>query len=361
MVRVSRAFLDRFHALDAKDGEAFGTPPSRKLSLLVRPVFVARKGKTYVWCDWSAIEARVLPWLAASRGAEAVLDVFRANDADPSKPDLYEVEASNTYGIPPEEIKALYKANDPEGVKMRQIGKVETLSFGFGGSVGAITAMGANYGVYVDPARAKELVDTWRANNRWAPAFWGRHNSNESYGIWGAACRALQDPDTAYPVGRVTLVYDRVYLGGTLFVVLPDGRPLTYPAIRWEEREVEDTFNPGTLVTKTVMTFRKQHFRSVLWHGKFAENFTQGLAGSILRKTLVKLEYEAENDVEFRSFMPVVGHTHDEIVTEVDEEIAPMVKSKLHDIMVEGFDWSEGLPLAAEAGSNWYYTKAKVK
>src|SRR4029077_1418168 len=95
--------------------EPASVPVARKLALLVRPAFVVGPGKVFVWSDWSAIEARITPWLAASEGAEKVLDIFRANDRDPSRPDIYTVAAADI----------LHK-NDPRGVTKpeRNIGKV---------------------------------------------------------------------------------------------------------------------------------------------------------------------------------------------------------------------------------------------
>lgn len=352
---VDDRWLDAFHRLGAKKGAVYGAPPSRKLALLIRTALIAPPGKTLVWCDWSAIEARVLPWLADSRGAEKVLDIFRGNDADPSLPDIYEIEAAGAFGRDALEIKKARKAGDAEAEKQRQIGKVETLALGFGGGEGAFTAMATNYGVYIEPVRQRELIDGWRERNSWARMFWGVHNRNDSYGLWGAINSAIENPDTVFTAGRVAYVYDRNYLHGTVFCGLPGGRLLTYPSIRWETREVEDK-KTGELVERTQLTFRKGYGRSALWYGKLAENVTQATAGSILRGTLTKMEYEAN----FRDWMPVVGHTHDEIVSEVDEANGADAKRTLHEIMVEGFDWSKGLPLAAEATSNWYYTKAKI-
>src|SRR5215831_15198422 len=93
-------------------------PVARKLALLVRPALIAKPGKLFVWSDWSAIEARITPWLAASAGAEAILDIYRANDRDPTQPDLYTIAAANILHQDPREI------SKPD----RQIGKVATLS-----------------------------------------------------------------------------------------------------------------------------------------------------------------------------------------------------------------------------------------
>src|SRR6516162_8754481 len=72
-------------------------PAARKLALIVRPALIAEPGKLLVWSDWSAIEARITPWLAASEGGEAVLDIFRANDRDPSLPDSYTIAAADIF------------------------------------------------------------------------------------------------------------------------------------------------------------------------------------------------------------------------------------------------------------------------
>src|SRR5262249_33585350 len=150
-------------------------PVARKLALSVRPALVAEPGKVFVWRDWSAIEARVTPWLANSLGAEKVLDIFRANDADPTRPDIYTIAAADV----------LHK--DPNAVTKteRGIGKVSTLALGFGGSVGALQSMALNYRIHLDDAEARRIVDAWREANPWAPEFWGAHRNGGSFGLWG--------------------------------------------------------------------------------------------------------------------------------------------------------------------------------
>lgn len=340
-MKLDHAFLDRFHALGAEPDKP-GMPPSAKLASLVRPTIVARPGKTLVWCDWSAIEARVLPWLAASKGAEKVLDVFRTNDKDPSLPDVYMIAAGKLLGKDPRDVT-------PE--ERQSHGKVPILSLGFGGSIGALQAMAANYRVYLDDSTAIAMVEGWREDNKWAPRFWGRHNKDESYGLWGAFHQAMEDPGEIKVAGRVAYIFDPEYHGGTVFCSLPSGRLLTYPKVKWEKRLVEDR-KTKEMVERTQLTFRKGYGRSALWYGKLAENVTQAEAASILRQTLVALE--AEED-----WMPVVGHTHDEVVTEVDDHEVASAKNVLHQYFVDGFEWSEGLPLAAETTASWFYTKSK--
>ena len=124
-------------------------PVARKLALLVRPALIAAPGKIFVWSDWSAIEARVTPWLANSPDAERVLDIFRANDADETRPDIYTIAAADILHKDP---SAITKAE-------RQIGKVATLALAFLGSVGALEAMALSYRVHLDDAEARRVVD----------------------------------------------------------------------------------------------------------------------------------------------------------------------------------------------------------
>ncbi len=364
-MKLDHAFLDAFQFLDASPKNPKGSPPAQKLSYLLRPAFVADPGKTFVWGDWSAIEARMLPWLAGSPGGESVLDIFRKSDADPKYPDVYMFTAADLVGQDPFELWAAYKAGDKEAGDLRQSrGKVPVLSLGFGGGVGALIAMAANYRVYLDMDAAKRVVDGWRDANKWARSFWGAHGREGSYGLWGAANSAIENPDTIYAAGRVAYVYDKSYLGGALICALPCGRWLTYPDIKWEWREVEDK---ETKKLKDVyqLTFLKQYGRSGLWHGKLAENITQASAASVLRRTLKRLDKGWHKNVDgsfsrMEEFMPVVMHTHDEIVAEVAERDEARARKALLFEMERNDEWDAGLPLKAEISGNWYYTKAKL-
>lgn len=322
MTQLDTAFLDRF--------AEFG-PVSRNLSWLIRPALIAGPGKTLVWGDWSAIEARVLPWLSASPGGEKVLDVFRASDADPDLPDPYQIEAGRIYSC------------DPTGVTkpQRQVGKVAVLALGFGGTEGALTNLATNYGIYLEENQKHEIVETWRRARPWARTFWDS--------VWEAALNALETPGGTFTAGRVAFYYDASYLRGTLFCALPDGRLLSYPKIRWEKREVEDK-KTGELVTRTQLVYTKGYGRAAAWFGKFAENVTQATAGSILRRTLVRLDHHSD----------IVAHTHDEIVREVEDvpEIIALTKGTLLGEMEINDVWDQGLPLKAEVTENWYYSKA---
>jgi DNA polymerase len=338
-VKLDAAFLDSFAALGNAE------PPSKKLSLLTRPAFVARPGRTLVWGDWSNIEARVLPWLANSKGGEAKLDIFREIDRNPKLPDVYEWTAAELLGKPVEEVTKSERQSH---------GKVPELSLGFGGGIGALMRMATNYGVYLGPDVAKRTVEHWRDANQWARDFWGYHGRDGSAGLWGAVCSAMEQPETIFVAGRIAYVCDPSYLGGSLFCALPDGVLLTYPAVRWEWREVED---PKTKVREDryQLTFLKGYGRFALWYGKLAENVTQAVAARVLRRCLRRLDRPVYSD------MPVVMHTHDEIVTEPLEEHAEGAARRLLNQMELVEPWAEGLPTKAEVTTNWYYTKRELK
>jgi DNA polymerase len=319
-------------------------PPARKLALVVRPAFVAGSGKVFVWSDWTAIEARITPWLPASPGAEMILDIFRANDADPTRPDIYMISAAD-----------ILHRNDPSGITKteRGIGKIATLALGFGGSVGALKRMALNYRINLDDEEARRIVDAWRAANPWAPEFWGAHRGEESYGLWGAAMRAWELPGTIATAGRIAFAYREDYLGGALFMALPSGRLLTYPRPRWRDVDVLDKDKKPTGEKRRELSFRRAHGRAKLWHGTFCENAVQATAADLLREVVTRIETNPA-----LAFMPIRMTTHDEIVGEVDEARADEAKALLRREMLTLPDWAAGLPLQSEETVNPYYTKA---
>jgi DNA polymerase len=321
-------------------------PPARKLALIVRPAFVATSRKVFVWSDWSAIEARITPWLAASPGAEKVLDIFRANDADPTQPDVYTIAAADV----------LHK--DPNAVTKteRGIGKVSTLALGFGGSVGALQCMALNYRIHLEDAEARRIVTAWRAANPWAPEFWGAHHDGESFGLWGAALSAWELPGQITTAGRLAFVYHEDYLGGSLFMALPSGRLLTYPRPKWRDVDVLGKDGKPTGEKCHELSFRRAHGRAKLWRGTLAENSTQAVAADLLRLAVTRIETNPA-----LAFMPIRMTTHDEIVCEVDEARADEAKALLRREMLTLPEWASGLPLQSEETINFYYTKAARK
>jgi DNA polymerase len=320
-------------------------PVARKLALLVRPALVAAPGRAFVWSDWSAIEARITPWLAASPDAERVLDIFRANDCDPTRPDIYTIAAAD---ILHKDLREITKAE-------RQLGKVAVLALGFGGSIGALLSMALNYRIHLDGAEARRIVDSWREANPWAKAFWGANRDGESFGLWGAAMRAWEIPGQITTAGRIAFTYREDYLGGVVFMALPSGRLLTYPRPRWRDVDVLDKDGNPTGEKRHELSFRRAHGRAKLWHGPLCENAVQATAADILRQTVTRIETNPA-----LAFMPIRMTTHDEIVVEVDEARAEEAKAILRREMLTLPEWAEGLPLASDESSAPYYTKSKA-
>lgn len=333
---------------EAEFGDA-GKP----LSMLIRPTIAAKAGRTLVWGDWSAIEARVLPWLADSPTAREVLDIFRASDADPNAPDIYIREAAGIDGVDMGELWARYKAGDVAANESRQSGKVAVLSLGFGGAVGALQAMAAGYGMSLTDAEAERIVKMWRDNNPWARRFWDE--------LWEAFQNAIESPGSVYKAGRVYFTYEPEHRK-TVHMILPDGRPLSYPNCHYGEREVENEM--GEIEVKKGFVYQRGDEKRGLWYGTLAENATQATAGSRLREAITVLSPAPQLDElggEIRGDAPgdLVGHTHDELVAECAEARVYETALWLYDEMMRVPDWLEGCPMAAEVSTNWYYTKAK--
>ena len=303
----------------------FGFPISRLLARLIRPTFVAAPNKMLVWADWSQIEARVLPWLAATPGAQRKLTLFRSGS------DVYKHAAAPIFGKPVDQI------SDGE----RQVGKVAELALGFGGAIGAFTAMGRGYGVIVPLQDARDIVHTWRQNNQWCVEFWQL--------LWDAAIAAYQQPHHWFAAGRIRYCFLPQLMKGTLVCQLPDKRVLVYPQFKRELVEVEkengETYK--TMRTTFVRGFGSGAARIELWYGTLAENVTQATAASFLRRALVELA-----PMEW-----VVLHTHDEIVCETEQHHVEPVKTALREVMTTLPEWADGLPLEVDVESGPYYTK----
>lgn len=307
-------------------------PVGRTLSRLIRPVFVAPPGRKLIWADYSAIEARVTPWLGESFGGHEVLEIFRANDADPSLPDIYKRQAGDILGKDP---KSVTKA------ERQSHGKVPVLSLGFGGGKGALFNMARNYGASFTDTEAGDIVRRWREVNPWARRFWDD--------VWEAALWCMHNPDAPRAVGaHLTYIYLPEYMHGTLVCMLPDGRPLLYPVIKWERRERRDKIT-GKVEVKEQLTYRRGYGRAALWYGTLVENAVQAVAGSLLRHAIWRLHRDWPQ--------LVVGHTHDEVIGEVDEQDVAAGREALRDAMLDLPPWADGLPVAAEGTDSFYYTK----
>ncbi len=290
-----RHALVRGHAVVPR----FGKRVTDALKSMLRPALVA--DHSFVVADWSAIEGRVNPWLSASPQGEAKLDIFR------QRLDPYKVNAAATYGVQYLDVTD----------EQRQVGKVQELALGFGGSVGAFAAMGRGYGVRFEEAQARRIVDAWRRANPWAVMFW--------QDLERAYMSAMRHPGHEFTAGRVTYFYDKQHL----WYMLPSGRVLCYPFARFEGEHLtyaKASWKPAADATEWP--------RARLWGGLACENVTQASAHDILRAAL-------------RQCDGVTAHVHDEIVIETAEP--EKAKAELERIMVTPPDWAVGLPLAVEA------------
>jgi DNA polymerase bacteriophage-type len=335
-------------SLDELAAYGDGEVPSRKLALLVRPAIVAPNGRTLIKADYSQVEARCAPWLAKSPSAEKLLDYFRAVDADPSLPDLYVISAAGMLKKP---ANAIDKSE-------RQRGKIASLACQYQGGVGALMSMAAAYRMYIPPDEARKIVDEWREANPWAPAFWGRHNSSESYGLFGAAMRAYHAPGQQQTAGRISFIYEQRYLGGTLFMRLPSGRLLTYPWCKWREYEIKDKKTKKVTEVRKGLTFRRPGGMRAIYGGLLCENSCQAACADLLREALVALEEGLLGE-----HLDVVLHAHDEVVIECADDPETIARSltALEHAMIFDRAWATGFPLAVESVVRFYYSAAKLQ
>ena len=279
----------------------FGRRVTDVLKGMLRPALVPTPGHVLIVADWSAIEARMNPWLSAEPTSEAKLDLFRTGA------DVYKHNAAATFHVPVSEI-------DKE---QRQIGKVQELACGYGGGVGAFAAMGRVYGVHLPEADSRRMVDAWRRANPWAVKYWQDLES--------AYTRALRNPGHEFNAGRVTYYFD----GQHLWYGLPSGRILCYPYARLDADGVsyaKASWKPAADA--------KEWPRARLWRGLACENICQAAANDVLRATLRQVD--------------AVLHVHDEVVLEVPEADADAAMARLQDVMCTAPAWADGLPLDAE-------------
>ena len=281
------------------------------LSELIRTAFIPKDGCRFLVADFSAIEARVLAWLA---NEEWVLEEFRG------KGKIYEATASRMFHIPQESI---VKGNP--NYEYRQKGKQATLSCGYGGGVGALKAMGAK----MPEEEMQPLVDAWRAANPNIVAFWNALDR---------AARAIIRRKTSARIGKVTLYWQ----DDKMFMRLPSGRNLCYQSPHFTENRFGSDAIGYYAPNATGQMVVQETFG-----GKLAENATQAIARDILAHALLTLE---------KNGYPVVFHVHDESVIE-----KPIGQGSLEEacrLMAIAPDWAEDLPLRADGYECAYYQKS---
>jgi DNA polymerase len=282
---------------------AHGKRVTDVLKGMLRPAMMPSPGKVLAAADWSAIEARVNPWLSGN--GEAKLELFRTGQ------DVYKVNAAATFRVSVDEVTK----------DQRQVGKVQELACGFAGGVGAFAAMGSVYGVHLPESEARRMVDAWRRANPWAVPFW--------QALEGAYTRAMRNRGREFSAGLITYLFD----GTHLWYALPSGRVLCYPFAKLEADGVtyaKASWKPAADATEWP--------RARLWRGLACENVTQAAAHDLLRASLRRLEVEGQE---------VVLHVHDEIVCETADPEATV--AAMRRAMCTPPNWAGGIPLDIEA------------
>ena len=282
-------------------------------SELIRTAFIPSDGCRFVVSDFSAIEARVLAWIA---GEEWALDAFRAGK------DIYCETAAMMYHVPVEK----HGANS----HLRQKGKVAVLACGYQGGVGAMKRM--DKGGSIPEDELQSVIDQWREANPRVVKLWRTCEM--------AAKTAIQEHRTV----RILRGIEFSYINRNLFIKLPSGRKLCY----WDTRLKQDDYTGRlSIVYMGVNQETKQWGETETYGGKLVENIVQATARDCLAVAMTRV-----SALDYK----IVMHVHDEMIVDVpstDTE-AP---GKITAIMAQPIDWAEGLPLKGDTYETPFYMK----
>ena len=293
-----------------EDVEMLYDSTPKVLSELIRTAFVPEPGCRFIVADFSAIEARVLAWLAGERWR---LEVFSSHGK------IYEASASAMFHVPIEEVT--------KGSPLRQKGKIAELGLGYGGAAGALVSMGAlDMGLSEDDLPS--LVAAWRRANPHITQFW--------WDVDKAAVEAVTKRAKTR-AGRIGFEYR----SGILFVMLPSGRKLAY----MKPRMAVNKFGREGLTYEGILE-NKKWGRIETYGPKLVENIVQGTARDLLAEAMLR--------VEKRGY-PIVMHCHDEIIAEVPEGMGSV--EEMCEVMAVRPVWAEGLPLRADGYECPFYQK----
>lgn len=290
--------------------------PTHVLSELIRTSFIAAPGHTFHVCDFSAIEARVIAWLA---GENWVLDVFREGG------DIYCRTASKMFGVPVEKHGA--------NAELRQKGKIAVLALGYGGGVSALEAMGgARLGLSED--EEKEIVKLWRGSNDNIVKLWAT--------LEAAAVKAIR-------TGEDVRVNRGIVVGrkwGMLTITLPSGRTLCYPRV-----SIGTECNDGWRGDHEIIEYEGTNQTTKKWGkirtygGKLTENVVQAIARDILGIVILRAR---------EAGLPVVFHIHDEIIVEAAPD---QTLEQVEALFSKPISWCTDLPLKGAGYTTPYYLK----
>ena len=284
----------------------FGEAP-HVLSHLIRTALIPREGRFFVDVDFSAIEARVLAWLAGEKWA---LEEFSGEGK------IYEAAAAQMFGVLKADVT-------PE---QRSRGKIATLALGYQGAVGALTAMGAaNMGL--SEADMSKIVSLWRVANANIVRLWAQMEQ---------AARAALEGAHAEVGGCVGMRRDQE----NLIIALPSGREIFYPGAQCVDGRLS-----------FLMSVNKKWVRSDTYGGRLTENITQAIARDILSGAIMRI-------MALRPRFSLVFHVHDEVLVECDNSIPrEQALTELIDIVKQSPPWATGLPLAAAGWTGDFFTK----
>ena len=280
------------------------------LSQLIRTMLIPKPGYEFIVADFSAIEARVLAWLA---GEQWRLVAFQRGE------DIYCASASQMFGVP----VVKHGING----ELRQKGKVAELACGYGGGSGALISMGAlDMGLKED--ELPEIISSWRDANPEIVKFW--------YTVEKAAIETVKDHNDR-TVGRIGFQFS----ANTLWIVLPSGRRLAYIKPRLQPNR----FGRMTL-TFEGLGVNNKWVRGETYSGKLTENITQATARDLLAEAMRRMELTG---------LGIVGHVHDEVILEVPQE--QYTVDEVCNIMNQNPNWADGLPLSSAVYTGNYYSK----
>ena len=282
--------------------------PSDVLSQLIRTAFIPKEGTRFIISDFSAIEARVLAWLA---GEQWVLDAFKNGE------DIYCRTASRMFGVPVEK----------HGVNghLRQKGKIATLACGYQGALGALKAMGGiEMGLSEDELQS--IVDSWREANPNIVSLWWDIDS---------VVKRVVKTRTKEKYKNLVISYEK----GILFIELPSKRRLAYP----KAKIGMNRFSGESIVYEGIVVGNKWD-KIESYGGKFVENIVQAIARDILAEAMMRIENEGFN---------IVMHIHDEVVIESDSSSI----EEINEIMSIVPIWAPGLILDADGFESEFYKK----
>lgn len=284
------------------------------LKQLIRTAIVAPEGKTLVVCDYSAIEARVIAWIAQQ---EWRLEAFRNHK------DIYCESASMIYGVPVEK----------HGVNghLRAKGKIAELALGYQGWIGAMKRMGGE-DAGLSESEMKDIILKWREASPKIVELWKNMETCAELALTGRLQAQI-------PTANIRF-YKR---DGSLYVQLPSGRSIAY-----RDMTVTKTAKKRNFKFRGTEQGKKNWGTVETYGGKLTENITQAIARDCLAFAMLRLE-KAGYDIVF--------HVHDEVIIECDEATAAEDYEEIKRIMSEPLDWAPGLILTAEGFISKYYKK----